>query len=181
MPTPVRRVITGHNNKGKSIIVSDEVIAQGSPNCLIPEGDPHLCLTDVWISDQVPADISGPEDTATEALQLHPPKGGVVFRIFELPPESLRNYGGMKAYFSQMKAAENLAETARHPGFHKTQTIDYIVVIEGEVWALVDEEEVLLKPGDCLVQRGTNHAWSNRGDKPARMVAVLVDAEDSAI
>jgi quercetin dioxygenase-like cupin family protein len=64
----------------------------------------------------------------------------------------------------------------RHPGFHKTNTIDYVVVLEGEIWALMDEGELLMKAGDVLVQRGTNHAWSNRTDKPAYVMFVLIDA-----
>ncbi|MBL8665443.1 MAG: cupin domain-containing protein, partial [Candidatus Odyssella sp.] len=58
----------------------------------------------------------------------------------------------------------------------KTASVDYIVILSGEIWALMDEGEVLMKPGDVLIQRGTNHAWSNRSDKPCRFLAVLVDA-----
>jgi len=56
----------------------------------------------------------------------------------------------------------------RHPGMHKTRTVDYCIVFSGEIWAVLDEGEVLLRAGDCLVQRGTHHAWSNRTDEPAR-------------
>jgi quercetin dioxygenase-like cupin family protein len=65
----------------------------------------------------------------------------------------------------------------RHPGFHKTSSVDYAIVLSGEIYALMDEGEVLLKAGDVLVQRGTNHAWSNRTDAPAYLAFVLVDAE----
>jgi quercetin dioxygenase-like cupin family protein len=65
----------------------------------------------------------------------------------------------------------------RHPGFHKTASVDYAIVLAGEIYALMDEGEVLLKAGDVLVQRGTNHAWSNRTDAPAYLAFVLVDAE----
>ena len=65
----------------------------------------------------------------------------------------------------------------RHPGFHKTSSVDYAIVLSGEIYALMDEGEVLLRTGDVLVQRGTNHAWSNRTDEPARLAFVLIDAE----
>jgi hypothetical protein len=65
----------------------------------------------------------------------------------------------------------------RHPGFHKTDTIDYAIVLSGEIWAMMDEGETLLKQGDVLVQRGTNHAWSNRTNEPAILAFVLIDAD----
>ena len=65
----------------------------------------------------------------------------------------------------------------RHPGFHRTNTIDYAIVLRGEIYAMMDEGEVLLRAGDVLIQRGTNHAWSNRTDEPAYLAFVLVDAE----
>jgi quercetin dioxygenase-like cupin family protein len=65
----------------------------------------------------------------------------------------------------------------RHSGFHKTSSVDYAIVLSGEIYALMDEGEVLLKAGDVLVQRGTNHAWSNRGDESAYVAFVLIDAE----
>jgi quercetin dioxygenase-like cupin family protein len=69
---------------------------------------------------------------------------------------------------------------ARHPGMHKTNTLDYAVVLSGEIYAVMDEDEVLLNAGDCLIQRGTNHAWSNRTDQPCRIAFVLVDAHSKA-
>ena len=66
---------------------------------------------------------------------------------------------------------------ARHPAMHKTSTVDYALVVDGEIWALMDEGERLLRAGDCLIQRGTNHAWSNRSDRPCRVAFVLVSAE----
>ena len=65
----------------------------------------------------------------------------------------------------------------RHPGFHKTDTIDYAIVLSGEIYALMDEGEVLLKAGDVLIQRGTNHAWSNRTEQPCCIAFVLIDAK----
>ena len=70
--------------------------------------------------------------------------------------------------------------SARHPGFHATDTVDYAICLEGEVWVVLDEDETLMRPGDVLIQRGTYHAWSNRSDKICRMLFILIDAEPLA-
>jgi len=75
-----------------------------------------------------------------------------------------------------MEASDAIDHNARHFGFHKTRTLDYAIVLDGEIYAMMDEGECLLKPGDVLVQRGTNHAWSNRTDAPAYLAFVLIDA-----
>jgi len=96
--------------------------------------------------------------------------------VLELPPDSERNYDQMKEYFEKMGAGERL-DGQKHPGMHKTRSVDYLVIISGEVWLILDEEEVLLKAGDMCVQRGTLHAWSNRSSEPCLLAAVLVDAQ----
>lgn len=168
MPRQWRRVVTGNNEQGKSVIWKDGLHA----NVLIPAAEPHVAMTDFWINDRTPASNAGGEDTGERPITLHPPKGGSVFRIVELPPDSLRN-------FSNLKKIDDHAhqEGKRHPGFHKTNTLDYILVLEGEVWALMDEGETLLKAGDVLIQRGTSHAWSNRSDKPVVLAGILLDAD----
>jgi uncharacterized cupin superfamily protein len=67
-------------------------------------------------------------------------------------------------------------DASRHPGMHKTRTVDYALVLDGQIWALMDEGELLLEAGDCLIQRGTNHAWANRSDRPCRVAFILIDA-----
>jgi quercetin dioxygenase-like cupin family protein len=80
--------------------------------------------------------------------------------------------------FASMEADHAMDKSpARHPGMHKTDTVDYALVLDGEIWALMDEGETLLRAGDCLVQRGTNHAWSNRSDRVCRVAFILVNAE----
>jgi quercetin dioxygenase-like cupin family protein len=71
-------------------------------------------------------------------------------------------------------------DASRHPGMHKTDTVDYAIVLSGEIWALMDEGETLLKAGDCLVQRGTNHAWSNRSNQPCLVAFILISAQPHA-
>jgi mannose-6-phosphate isomerase-like protein (cupin superfamily) len=108
---------------------------------------------------------------------------GTIFRVVDFPPD--RDVVGKldrgKA-FAAMAADHAMDRSeARHPGMHKTSTVDYALVLDGEIWALMDEGETLLKAGDCLVQRGTNHAWSNRTDRPCRVAFILVSSEPRAV
>ncbi|MGE0736118.1 MAG: cupin domain-containing protein [Alphaproteobacteria bacterium] len=175
MAPPIRRVVTGHNAQGRSIFISDGP----APVVYSPPRNPNVSLTDLWLTHATPASNAGNADSTSAPLQLLPPKNGTVIRILELPPDKERDYSHTKDYFRGMGAGAGvLDETGkRHPGMHRTNTVDYIVILSGEIWALMDDSEVLLKAGDCLIQRGTNHAWSNRSDKPCRFVAVLIDAE----
>ena len=79
--------------------------------------------------------------------------------------------------FEKMGASHERVDTSRHPAMHKTKTIDYIILLKGDVTLLVDKDEVRLKPFDVVVQRGTNHAWVNNGSEPAILIAVLIDSE----
>ena len=173
MIKPIRRIVTGHNDKDKSVFVFDAT----SSAVYSPKGQPNVGMTDLWMQSQSPASNAGNTDTTITGVRLEPPKNGSVCRVVEIPPDKERNLGAMHEYFSGMGAGNNLAkDKPRHPAFHKTSTLDYIFILEGEIWAMVDEEEVLMKQGDCLIQRGTNHAWSDRSDKPCLLAAVLIEA-----
>jgi mannose-6-phosphate isomerase-like protein (cupin superfamily) len=175
MARPMRRVITGHNARGKSVIVSDSP----SPHVLELEAMPGLALINLWVTDRSPAENAGPADAAARPVVLEPPPRGTIFRVVDFPPD--RGMAGRldrgKA-FAAMGAGHAMDQSAaRHPGMHKTNTVDYALVLDGEIWAVMDEGETLLKAGDCLVQRGTNHAWSNRTDTPCRVAFILVNAD----
>ena len=170
----IRRVITGHNAQGKSVIVSDAE----SPNSIALMETPAYGLTDLWVTSATPADNSNGTDPAARRIVLTPPKGGSIFRVVEFPPEKhiVGKVDG-KAAMEALSAGDTIGSgTSRHPLMHKTKTLDYAIVISGEIYALLDEGETLLHAGDCLVQRGTNHAWSNRSDKPCLIAFVLIDA-----
>lgn len=170
-----RRIVTGHDEIGQSIFVSDGP----SPNLLQPGSAEGLGLFNLWKMGSVPGSYAGNEDAAPEdvTIPLSPPEGGLVFRIVELPPDGKRNWENREAVFREYGDSDALdLGSPRHPGFHKTHSIDFAVVLQGEVWALMDIGETLMKPGDTLVQRGTNHAWSNRTDAPVRIMFVLVSA-----
>ncbi|WP_421955287.1 cupin domain-containing protein [Polaromonas sp.] len=173
---PVRRIVTGHNAKGRSVIVSDAP----SPHSMALAGVSDFGVTDIWKTDRAPANNDGREDACSGAIKLAPPANGTVFRVVQFPPD--KDYVGKwkpDAAFASMgdSGAEAIHENAtRHEAMHTTNSVDYAFVLEGEIWAVLDDDEVLMKAGDVLVQRGTSHAWSNRSDRPSMVGFVLIDA-----
>jgi mannose-6-phosphate isomerase-like protein (cupin superfamily) len=173
MVKPIRRIVTGHNAKGKSVFVSDGP----SPHVLALPGRGDFALTNLWVTDRSPASNDGNADAAARAIVLEPPANGTIFRVVEFPPEKSAGAFDRGAAFAAMGADHAMdPDASRHPGMHKTSSVDYAIVLSGEIYALMDEGETLMKAGDCLVQRGTNHAWSNRGDAPCLVAFILVNA-----
>lgn len=173
MAKSIRRVVTGHDANGVAIIESDETAQQ----ILQRPNRPGVTLTNLWLSNGHPAEYDGPTETCSGPFILHPPADGCVFRTVEFEPEDpdvIATLDG-KAAFAEMGAAANIVEGARHPFMHRTDSIDFAVILQGEILMLMDETEVHLKAGDVVVQRGTNHAWSNRFDKTCIIAFVLVD------
>jgi len=173
MVRPIRRVVTGHDAGGRSIFVSDGP----SPHVLTIPGRPDFALTNLWVTDAAPASNAGDADAAARPVVLEPPPKGVIFRVVEFPPDRAPGGFDRKAAFAAMGAHHAMdPDASRHPGMHKTDTVDFALVLSGEIWALMDEGETLLRAGDTLVQRGTNHAWSNRSDQPCLVAFILVSA-----
>jgi hypothetical protein len=172
MPKLIRRVVTGHDAVGRSVFLQD-----GAPP---PRGSGRsgVTVTDLWKTHATPASNAGAAEAIGDDFALYPPAGGSVFRIIEYPPDHIRLQTLDPArHYAEMGAPDAADRgTPRHPGFHKTDTIDYCIVLAGEIWALMDEGEVRLEAGDVLVQRGTNHAWSNRTEVPALVAFVLIPA-----
>jgi hypothetical protein len=176
MLKPIRRVVTGHNASGKSVILTDGA----SPHVLAIPGASALGLTNLWVTDGAPADTGGSADAAARPVVLEPPANGTIFRIVEFPPDQALAGFDRDAAFKSMGAAHAMdRDASRHPGMHKTATVDYAIVLSGEIWAVMDEGETLLRAGDVLVQRGTNHAWSNRSAGPCLVAFILVSARAS--
>jgi hypothetical protein len=172
MAKPIRRVVTGHDAEGRSIILAD-----GPATTVMTLATNSTC-TDLWETTQTPASNAGGEDAALRPVHLLPPKNGSIFRIMEFPPDSERNLGILEAALTAIGTADAVDHgNPRHPGFHKTNTVDCLVVLEGEIWAMMDVGETLLKAGDVIVQRGTNHSWSNRSDRVCRIAGVQIDAD----
>ncbi|HYM16943.1 MAG TPA: cupin domain-containing protein [Micropepsaceae bacterium] len=176
-----RRIVTGHDAQGRSVVLSDAA----PTNIVVNPADPDRGHINFWKTERVPASNEGYADPmAGPPCPLHPPKGGTMFRFFQIAPE--KNEAGLSAderdrRMEKMFAAagsEARTRTGQHPSMHKTDSLDYIVLLKGEVTALFDVGEVKMRPFDVLIQRGTNHGWVNHGDEPVLLVAVLVDAEN---
>ena len=168
----LRRVVTGHDSGGKSVVVID-----GPPGTVLGGG-----VAELWITDTTPADNLAAGDSAVRELRLEPPPNGSIFRFFVIPPEdpSVSRSDMEKTMAAAMQAVgagHNRPDTTRHPGMHTTDTVDYIVLLTGEVTLLLDKGEVNLKPFDTVVQRGTNHAWSNRSGEVCRIAFILIDGQ----
>ena len=180
MQGKIRRVVTGHDANGKAVVLEDRDAPAVRTN---PHRPGHISV-DLWRTSASPVVLKAEEADPTAGPKvIHPSPQGTVFRISEIAPETeaIRNMDPAKAkeVFKAMGAenASTFGQNKRHPFMHRTETVDYAVVLEGEVVMLLDDDEVHLKAGDVVIQRGTNHAWSNRSDKPVKMLYVLVDGE----
>jgi len=167
----IRRIVTTDDANGKSGVLVDGI----APRTI-------TVLTEMWVTDDKPPNHRDGFDHAERSDRLEPPPRGTLFRYFEIAPESemahLTDEEKRKAnaeWFAAMNGAHLQPDTLRHPAMHRSQTTDYIVLLAGEITLLLDKEERTLKPFDCVIQRGTNHAWVNRGSESALLVAVLVD------
>jgi mannose-6-phosphate isomerase-like protein (cupin superfamily) len=170
---PIRRVVTGHNAQGRAVVVMDGPAA----SVLHRPSRPGVALTDLWATDDRPAArVDG--DPVDRPVVLHPPRGGTVFRLVQFDPEDPEALAGADgaAAFAAMGAAGAVVASARHPYMHRTDTVDYAVVLEGSITMLLDDEDVELSAGDVVIQNGTNHAWANRGPAPCLIAFVLIDA-----
>ncbi len=174
MVQPTRRIVTGHAADGRSVFLSNGP----APAVQVIEAFGGLAVTELWRTDEAPASNAGCDDPAGREKSLEPSPRGTKFRVVEYPPDSVRFAGaGRAAGFAAIGARHAMVEDARHPGMHKTASVDYAIVLTGEIWALMDDGETRMVPGDVLVQRGTSHAWSNRTDQACRVAFVLIDAE----
>ena len=169
----VRRVVTGHDADGKSMFLMDGL----APNVKEMASMPGLALTDLWETKAAPARNAGDADNANRPVRLEPPRSGTILRIVEFPPDSRwRSGADAREAFGSIGAGHARDTHSSDPMMHRTATVDYIIVLKGEIYAIMDEGETLLKAGDILVQRGTNHSWSVRGTEPCIVAAVLVAA-----
>ena len=170
----VRRVVTGHDANGKSMFLMDGA----APNIKEMASMPGLALTDLWVTDGSPANNAGHADAADRPIVLEPPKHGSILRIVEFPPDSAwRNQADSKAAFDSIGAGHAKDGSTADPMMHTTATVDYLIVLKGEIVAIMENGETLLRPGDIMVQRGTNHSWSVRGNQPCVLAAILINAK----
>ena len=170
----VRRVLTGHDTDGKSTIIADGQ----APNVKEMGASSGLAITELWETNGTPASNEGQRDAGDRAVRLEPPRNGTVFRIVEFPPDSQwQSRADARKWAEAIDAGHVPDRSSSDPMMHKTNTVDYIIVLKGEIYAIVDKGETLLHAGDVFVQRGTNHSWSVRGSEPCIIGVVLVDAK----
>ena len=177
MSTPTRRVVTGKDETGNAIVVSD-----GTASRVHTRKELGITNTVLWVTDRTPAPLGEQGHADKLEVGVVPLPGGTIFRIIEFAPQK----DVQADYETKLQSLRRIGlapegpsrEKPRDPGMHRTRTIDYIVILSGEIDMLLDDSEVHLTAGDVVIQVGTNHAWVNRGNQPCRAAVVLVDAKD---
>lgn len=173
-----RRIVTGHDAQGKAIIISDAPPVHTQ----LVGGIGGPTFFEVWHTSETPAFIPAwPQEPDEQGLVLPPPKSGTRIRVIEFPPEGEEirklNPTDAAAKFRSMgdEGASTSDDAAPHPLMHRTKTVDYGIVLEGEITLVLDRAEATIQAGDIIIQNGTNHAWANRSGSICRMVFILID------
>ena len=167
-PSSVRRIVTIDDTGGKSVAIHDGP----TPDVRTDPARPGFAAMRIWVTDTTPASITPARDPLALPHTIEPPPRGSVCRIVTIPPDApfLAKVGAREvaAFFRAMgsPAASTYTPQAPHPHMQKTRTLDFCLIREGWITLVLDTEEVALKAGDTVIQRGTNHAWSNRSDAP---------------
>ncbi len=178
---PVRRIVTGHDAQGRAIIQADEAV----PRVQRIGGPTGPLFHEVWNTRATPAPIDAASGEPHEdGIILAPPKNGTRIRVLDIPPDdpSLANQTAeeARAHFAEVGAGDAASHTgtgSRHARMHRTETIDYGIVLDGELVLIMDEGETTVRAGDIIIQRGTNHGWANRSDRNCRIAFILIDGE----
>lgn len=144
---PIRRIVTGHDEAGMAVFVEDA----DSPHARSIRG---VSTNNLWRHSGTPDNSGDYADPITADVGLEPPADGAVLRVVDFPPDK-----------------DSVADR------HRTASLDYAVVLDGEIHAVLDTDETIMRAGDVLIQRGTSHAWVNRSDRVCRVLFVLIDAE----
>ncbi|MGX5696263.1 cupin domain-containing protein [Agromyces soli] len=177
---PVRRIVTGHDDSGRAVILFDDADA---PNSFASETIPGFGATVAWFTPAGVVDHVSDEDPAPAGAKIDfPAVGETVVRIADFPPDEVYPDDAGDAVFDEIGAHEERDAGSEHSAgkhfwFHRTESIDYAVVLEGEITLLVDDGEVTMTAGDVAIQRATAHAWSNRTNATARVLFVLVGTD----
>ncbi len=170
-----KRYVVGPNAQGKSAVLSDAATN-------VQENPGIFWRSTIWGSSEIPVDNANTNDRAVEISTREPVKGGFLFRNLEIPPDSpdvRRHIEELKKLNVQVeqKHLPTEEDLARHPSMHRTDTLDCITCVMGEIHLITDVDDVIMRPGDTVVIRGTNHAWSNTTDKPCLLSGCMISAE----
>jgi quercetin dioxygenase-like cupin family protein len=170
-----RRIVTGHDAQGKAIVLFDSTLLAKQRSA----GGNGMTM--LWTTNEFPVDVSGSGDRSQTHVGVPPTANGTVFRIVDFAPAVLHaapvNHHQILVSMGIDPATQGYP---RHDNTHRTRTIDYAIVLDGEIDMLLDDSEIHVKAGDILVQQGTNHAWVNNGTKPCRIAFILIDSETPA-
>ncbi|GAA5194053.1 hypothetical protein GCM10023346_20580 [Arthrobacter gyeryongensis] len=165
-----RRVITGVNADGKSCFVSDGLTPHRLPG-------PGITKCDIWRISDLPVSYND-ADGINDGVVTEPPNGGLVFRQATFAPDSewdqTLGYSDSKG---QLRGTVPLEESGGVPGFHFTDSVDIVTVLNGEIVAVTETEEKVLRAGDTIIMRGVKHAWCNRTDRPVTVQSIMISAE----
>lgn len=170
-PRPVRRIVVGNDPDENAVVFSD----RASPDIRHDPARPGFASTRIWVTEGTPAPVAGVRETLDLPHHLEPPAGGSVCRFVTIPPDAwfidTITEEKVADYFEAMGSPQawQAGSDRRHPYMQQTRTLDYIMVMSGEVTLVLDTEEVHLSAGDTVVQLGASHAWSNRSDRPCEL------------
>jgi mannose-6-phosphate isomerase-like protein (cupin superfamily) len=173
----IRRVVVGHDQQGKAVAAFDAAV---TPTQRTPGGN---AVANLWVTSETPVDLDGTADKAQTKVGVPPPADGTIFRIVDFPPTAnaaAPSHAEHEKILLGMGIDPATQGYARHRNTHRTKSIDYAIVLDGEIDMLMDDTEVHLKAGDVLIQQGTNHAWVNNSGKVCRVAFVLIDAKPPA-
>jgi mannose-6-phosphate isomerase-like protein (cupin superfamily) len=177
MSAPIRRVVTGKDGNGSAIVVTD-----GAASRVHVRKELGVTTTLLWVTDSTPARLREEGDARNREIGIAPPPSGTIFRVVEFGPEKdiQADDQTRRQIIERMGLAPEGPSLGkpRDPGMHRTRTVDYALVLSGEIDMLLDDSEVHLNAGDAVIQRGTNHAWVNRGSQPCKVAFVLIDAAE---
>lgn len=176
---PVRRIVTGHDADGNAVFLEDGP----SPRVQRVGGERGPLFHEVWNTQATPAPIDRASGEPTEdGISLAPPQGGTRIRVLDIPPEDA-SFADItpeeaQAHFAEVGATDASSHSgtgSRHAFMHRTETVDYGIVLDGELTLILDIGETVVKAGDIVIQRGTNHGWANRSGRNCRIAFILID------
>jgi quercetin dioxygenase-like cupin family protein len=178
---PFRRIVTGHDDQNRAIFIEEGP----PPRVQRIGGEIGPVFYEVWNTRETPARIDRASgEPAETGIILAPPSNGTRIRVLDIPPDDERveqvTPEEARRHFAEIgaeSASSHTGEGSRHAHMHRTETIDYGIVLQGEITLILDIGETVVRAGDIVVQRGTNHGWANRSDKNCRIAFILIDAK----
>jgi mannose-6-phosphate isomerase-like protein (cupin superfamily) len=168
----VRRVVTGLDENNHAVVLFDSRI-------VLKQDSPVIASTNFWITDSTPPGLSK-DDTANRPIGVSPPDNGTKFRLVEFAPLDPATEAKLPPEMI-MKGVTHPPQkgiAVKHPMMHRTRSLDYAVILSGEIDMMLDDNSVHLKQADVIVQQATNHGWVNHGTQPCRILFVLMDSKE---